>query len=236
MGAKYLSGLFSAVFGMATAAGAGAQTIEIGVGPAGSIVVKNSGSADSGVSVDFSATHNTWSAQAEDPASGGNLGSTSITLSENFSGELVVWVTETGISLGTPGQLSFSSLFTTNGVPPGAGITETTYFDPSDTAFGTAQQLATAKFSSIGTSSPGATVVDAPTPYSITEEYDVTIPFSPSTGPQFLSTIQLTSSLDGPIPIVPEPSTWTLMAMGFAGLGYAAYRRNPKLRARASIV
>jgi PEP-CTERM motif len=32
---------------------------------------------------------------------------------------------------------------------------------------------------------------------------------------------------------VPEPSTWAMMALGFAGLGYAAFRRNSKVRALA---
>jgi hypothetical protein len=32
---------------------------------------------------------------------------------------------------------------------------------------------------------------------------------------------------------VPEPSTWAMMALGFAGLGYAAFRRNTKDRALA---
>jgi hypothetical protein len=32
---------------------------------------------------------------------------------------------------------------------------------------------------------------------------------------------------------VPEPSTWAMMAIGFAGLGYAAFRRNSKGRALA---
>jgi hypothetical protein len=32
---------------------------------------------------------------------------------------------------------------------------------------------------------------------------------------------------------VPEPSTWAMMAIGFAGLGYAAFRRNTKGRALA---
>jgi hypothetical protein len=27
---------------------------------------------------------------------------------------------------------------------------------------------------------------------------------------------------------VPEPATWAMMALGFAGLGYAAFRRNSK--------
>ena len=32
---------------------------------------------------------------------------------------------------------------------------------------------------------------------------------------------------------VPEPSTWAMMAIGFVGLGYAAFRRNSKGRALA---
>jgi hypothetical protein len=32
---------------------------------------------------------------------------------------------------------------------------------------------------------------------------------------------------------VPEPSTWAMMALGFAGLGYAAFRRNAKVRVLA---
>ena len=31
----------------------------------------------------------------------------------------------------------------------------------------------------------------------------------------------------------PEPSTWAMMVIGFAGLGYAAFRRNSKGRALA---
>jgi PEP-CTERM motif len=34
-----------------------------------------------------------------------------------------------------------------------------------------------------------------------------------------------------PASTVPEPSTWAMMAIGFAGLGYAAFRRNSKARA-----
>jgi hypothetical protein len=34
-------------------------------------------------------------------------------------------------------------------------------------------------------------------------------------------------------PGVPEPSTWAMMALGFAGLGYAAFRRNSKVRVLA---
>jgi PEP-CTERM motif len=32
---------------------------------------------------------------------------------------------------------------------------------------------------------------------------------------------------------IPEPSTWAMLALGFAGLGYAAFRRSAKGRAVA---
>ena len=83
MRTKYLSGIISAVCGL-TAAAAGAQTIEIGVGPEGSVVSMATGPADSVLS--FTAPGNTWSASAIDAAGGADLGSTNITASENFSG------------------------------------------------------------------------------------------------------------------------------------------------------
>ncbi len=35
-------------------------------------------------------------------------------------------------------------------------------------------------------------------------------------------------SLGGSTPAIPEPSTWAMMMVGFAGLGYAAFRRSSK--------
>jgi hypothetical protein len=32
------------------------------------------------------------------------------------------------------------------------------------------------------------------------------------------------------VPTIPEPSTWAMMLMGFAGLGYAALRRKAAVR------
>jgi hypothetical protein len=37
------------------------------------------------------------------------------------------------------------------------------------------------------------------------------------------------------IAAIPEPSTWAMMVLGFAGLGYAAFRQNSKSRAAVAI-
>jgi PEP-CTERM motif len=232
MGARLLSGVASAVFGVTAIAGAGAQTISIGTGPTGSIVTLASGDPSvSAIGPGFQ-----FQATALDFSAGADLGSTVATISvlADPGVTVTIWVTETDVNLGpTPQKLSFVSGLTQNQLPDGATVTETTWFDASNTAYGTGTQLATATFTSIGTNGPVTTVVDAFAPYSITEEYQVT--FSLPTPPTALSTIDLTTTTEGPIPIVPEPSTWVMMAIGFAGLGYTAYGRGRRSQAQASI-
>jgi hypothetical protein len=232
VGIKLFSGILSAVFGMTTIVGAGAQTISIGFGPAGSITTLASGDplvSALGPGALFQAT-------AQDFSFGADLGSTNATISVlGTPGDTIsIWVTETDIDLGpTPQKLSIVSSLTQNVLPEGASVTETTYFDAANTAYGMGLQLATATFTTIGTNVPVTSVVDAPMPYSITERYDVT--FSLPAPPTALSTISLTTITDGPIPIVPETSTWVMMGIGFAGLGYAGYRRGRGSQLRASV-
>jgi hypothetical protein len=42
-----------------------------------------------------------------------------------------------------------------------------------------------------------------------------------------ISVIKIASGID-PTPAVPEPSTWAMMLIGFAGMGFVAYRRKAK--------
>ena len=232
MGGKLLLGVASTIFAMTSVVGVGAQTISIGFGSEGSITTLASGDP----LVSAVGPGDLFQATAQDFSLGADLGSTNATISVlGTPGDTIsVWVTETDINLGpTPQQLSIVSALTQNTLPDGATVTETTYFDAGNTAYGTGTQLATATFTAIATNTPVATVVDALAPYSITERYDVT--FSLPAPPTALSTISLTTSTEGPIPIVPEPSTWMMMAIGFAGLGYAGVSRSRRLRVRAFV-
>ena len=232
MARKILSGVVSAVFGMTAVAGAGAQTISIGTGPEGSITTLASDDpAVSAIGPGFQ-----FSTNAFDFSSGADLGSTNATISVlgNPGDTITIWVTETGINLGpTPQKLSIVSGLTQNVLPDGATVVETTYFDASNTAYGTATQLATMTFTSIGANVPVTSIVDAYAPYSITERYDVTLLLP--TPPTALSTISMVTTTDGPIPIIPETSTWIMMAIGFAGLGYAGYGRRRRSTGETSI-
>ena len=41
-------------------------------------------------------------------------------------------------------------------------------------------------------------------------------------------------SFDFSIFVVPEPSTWAMMLLGFAGLGFVGYRRTPRAKPKAA--
>jgi hypothetical protein len=46
------------------------------------------------------------------------------------------------------------------------------------------------------------------------------------TAPRKLRVLNITGSISNPvIAAVPEPSTWAMMILGFAGVGYMTYRR-----------
>jgi hypothetical protein len=62
-----------------------------------------------------------------------------------------------------------------------------------------------------------------------TSELDLTFNQSGGTGNK------ITGSATYATTAVPEPSTWAMMFIGFAGLGYAAFRRTVKNRTVAAI-
>jgi hypothetical protein len=54
---------------------------------------------------------------------------------------------------------------------------------------------------------------------------------TPLTGESFKEVKEIGFSGAGVLPTIPEPSTWAMMALGFASLGFVAYRRNRKSEA-----
>jgi hypothetical protein len=115
---------------------------------------------------------------------------------------------------------TFTSDLTENALLPGWSVTETTYMDNSNAAYGTGTQLAMATappaFAKTGLL---AAVSPLSSPYSLTQEYKITWTGEGSA----LSTEKISSA-------VPEPSTWAMMAIGMAGLGLAGMGRRSKDR------
>jgi hypothetical protein len=73
--------------------------------------------------------------------------------------------------------------------------------------------------SSLGSVPPGATSLDETgAAQDLTSTFNGLFDFSTGTS---LPTIQVTSDADA----VPEPSTWAMMLLGFAGLGFASMRK-----------
>jgi len=90
-----------------------------------------------------------------------------------------------------------------------------------------------------GAIAPGDLIEALPLVFATTTSIGVTLPtVEEPTGTTYYLVLSGTShgnlSVGGAIstsPAVPEPATWSMMLLGFAGLGYAAFRRNAKGRA-----
>jgi hypothetical protein len=138
-------------------------------------------------------------------------------------GTLDVWVTATGLTSPT-GLQDFVSSLTQNNLTSGWTVTENTFYDPTDTAYGTTDPLASHMFSAIGTDVLTSGAIGLVSPYSVTEEFVITAPGAGSTN----STIDI--STNSP---VPEPATWAMMIIGLgciaAGLRLRKDTRAPSL-------
>jgi hypothetical protein len=101
---------------------------------------------------------------------------------------------------------------------PGATVTESTFVDPINGQFTTV--IPVGSFNFVTTSPFGVTASGTANTgplYSLTEEFDIT---ATAAGQSF----QLTANVSD----APEPATWALMGIGFACLGFLAYRRSGK--------
>jgi hypothetical protein len=212
-----------AVAAMLSAAGLGsgeAQTISIGYSTGGPITTLASGSGS------VSGTGPNFFASAADET-GLELSSLALTLSFFGTGTTAIFVSETGLSFGSPESVNFVSDFTQNVLPPGFSVSEFTFFNPTDTLYGTSTLLGSASWSSLNTpggAGPFTVGEDLFAPYSLTQAYLITAP----SGSQFLSTINLETVPLGPAPFIPETSTWAMLGIGFAGIGLLGVTRRRK--------
>jgi hypothetical protein len=150
------------------------------------------------------------------PLTSGSLLTDSIDVNATAAGTLIIWVTETGLT-SPVGTVRFTSGLASN-LFQGAisSVTLSTFVSPTDGVSppnGTPLDKAT--FTGLGTET--LSTVDNPGagPYSLQEVFVI---HATGAGDTNLS-IDLTSS------IIPEPSTWAMMIVGFAGLGFLSYRK-----------
>ena len=112
------------------------------------------------------------------------------------------------------------SSFTSNTIT-NASVALSTYYSAANALF-SGTLLQTSSFTGTGTFA-GVNPLTLTLPFSETVRYDIT--FGPGSG-NFNGTANLTS-------VVPEPTTWAMMTLGFVGLGFAVRRRaKPSMRVR----
>jgi PEP-CTERM motif len=135
------------------------------------------------------------------------LNSNAIDANTTGSGSINVFVTALG--LGAPlGSIPFQSAFTVNTLTAGWTVLEQTFISTSN-ALWTGSLLDATSFGAIGTNVLTALGTTGAGPYSITAEYTITAVGAGSSN----ATINVSA--------VPEPATWGMMLLGFAGLAFA---------------
>jgi len=153
-----------------------------------------------------------------------DLGMTTSDSASASTSPIFMYVSETGISYDAS-KLNLSVGLTENQLSAGWTVNEWAYLNLNDAVFGTTTLLGSASFTGINNVSFTPTVTITPgVPFSVTEVVEV-IPSGTGVGSD-LSTV----SVGGSVSTIPEPSTWAMMVLGFAGLGYVAFRRGVRLR------
>lgn len=152
------------------------------------------------------------------PATDSGFSGTSVQISHSgVSGVFNVFVSETGVT--SPlGKIPMMSGFTEN-VFNGdvTSLTETTYADSGNTAYGMGTELATTTFNKLGSFSKTVTTPDLTGPYSLTEVFSMAVDGSGTGKGKVNSTITMTA--------VPEPSSIALLGTSLLGLGLVLRRR-----------
>jgi hypothetical protein len=129
-------------------------------------------------------------------------------------GTLMIWITDQDL-ISPTGTLPFTSSFTSNLLPAGWTLTESTFLSSSNALFAGAP-LSSANFNAIGTNVQTANAATGPGPYSVTEEFIVTA--------NGAGDANNTIDLSAPPVATPEPSALACLALGILSLA-AFYRR-----------
>jgi PEP-CTERM motif len=206
---KLLSALSAAALAVGLATVANAATITVGLQQAGvnGGAITNEGPGIIGVSYGTFNVNNVSGITNPALALPGILNSNAIDASTLGSGSLNVFVTASNLT-GPLGSIPFQSAFTVNTLTAGWTVLEQTFISTSNALFG-GSLLDAASFGAIGTSVLNALGTTGAGPYSITAEYTITAVGAGSSN----ATINVSA--------VPEPATWGMMLLGFAGLAFA---------------
>jgi hypothetical protein len=157
------------------------------------------------------------------PLASGSLLTNTIAVNTTGPGTLIIWVTETGLT--SPlGEVNYTSGLTSN-LFFGAisSVTLSTFVSPTDgVSPPNGTPLDTDTFTGLGTETLSTLDNPGTGPYSLQEVFTIKATGAGATN----LTIDLRSST------IPETSTWAMMLLGFAGLGYVGMR---KARARSAI-
>jgi hypothetical protein len=137
---------------------------------------------------------------------------------------LTIEITETGLT-STQAATQVNSAFAgiLNGV---SNETITSYYDPSNTAYGTGHQLSTISYNSTGSNSANLlAMMNVPVGSTFSETEVITATFQPTTGnPNGSDSLNSSAVLSA----TPEPASLALFGAGLLGLGVIRYRRTKK--------
>ena len=174
-----------------------------------------------------------FSVTAAGNAAPGSLFSNTIDIRTGGAGSLTVYSTIVGVT-NPLGIVNYSSGFTTNNLPSGWSVVETTFYDPTNAAYGMADQLAQAMLNtSLTTASSIDPTISLVGPYSLTTRFVITALGTPANFPTVNNTINLQSVSPSNESTTPLPASLPLFASGLGALGIAGWRKRKKAKAAA---
>jgi PEP-CTERM motif len=151
-----------------------------------------------------------------------DFGTTNTSVSTNFLNgphTLLILATQFGIPPSNPVSEAFLNTFTTNTLVGGANVASVTFgnfVDPLNTPFAETQSIGTSTFFSSGILSNLPGVGNGLNGPLFSETMALQLVFNGG-----ISQVQSTDQISAGVAGVPEPSTWAMMLIGFAGLGFA---------------